>query len=119
MLRLGCYAILDDMGGSGSWDPGDPRNRERIRGSWRQARRLLMEWDPIGVSDVSEATDEYDCMIGPILHRLFDGADAHSLAQWISHERTNHFGLAPDQARDNRLAEALAAWWQRRRSSNT
>ena len=37
-------------------------------------RPLLMEWDPIGVADIPSAADEYDCMIPPLLHRLFKGA---------------------------------------------
>ena len=62
------------------WDPGSPRNRDRTRESKRQVRRLLLEWDPIGVSGIPEAADEYDCMISPLLRRLFDGADSRSLA---------------------------------------
>lgn len=45
------------------------RNGERTQECQRQARHLLMELDPIGVSDTPEATGEYDCMIGPLLHR--------------------------------------------------
>jgi hypothetical protein len=48
-----------------------------------------MEWDLIGV-----------------------GADTRSLADWISRERTSHFGAGADDARDMRLAESLAAWWE-------
>jgi hypothetical protein len=43
-----------------------------------------MEWDPIGVSRMAEVADEYDCMISPLLHRLLDGTDTRSLADWIS-----------------------------------
>lgn len=77
-------------------------------------RRLLMEWDPIGVVGIPEAADEYDCMISPLLHLLFEGADAISLADWISQERSSHFGLGPDETRDTRLVESLATWWKRR-----
>jgi hypothetical protein len=99
-----------------AWDPGSPPNRERTRESWRQVRRLLMEWDLVGVAGSPEAADEYDCMIGPILHRLFEGADTHSLADWISHERCSHFGAGPDDAKDMLLAESLTGWWRRRRA---
>ena len=99
-----------------AWDPGSPRNRDRTRESKRQVRRLLLDWDPIGVAGVPEAADEYDCMISPLLHLLFDGADVRSLTVWISHERSVHFGLGPDEAGDIRLAHLLAAWWRRRRA---
>jgi hypothetical protein len=45
-------------------------NRERTQEYQRLARHLLMELDPIGVSDTPEAVGEYDYMIGPLLHRL-------------------------------------------------
>ena len=43
-----------------------PRNRERTQESQRQARHLLLELDPIGVSDTPEAAGEYDRRIGPL-----------------------------------------------------
>jgi hypothetical protein len=78
-----------------------------------------MERDPIGVSATPEAADEYDCMISLLLHRLLDGADTRSLAGWISHERSSHFGLGPDDVCDRQLAERLTAWWERRRTATT
>jgi hypothetical protein len=101
------------------WDPGSPGNRERTGESERQMRRLLMEWDPIGVAGIPQAADEYDCMISPLLHRLSEGADAGALAAWIGHERSSHFGLGPDEAKDLQLARSLAAWWERRRIEAT
>lgn len=71
-------------------------------------RALLMEWDPIGVADGSE--DEYDCLIGPLLSHLRDGADAVFLRDWIARERVNHFGLSPDLGADRALADALVSW---------
>ena len=77
-----------------------------------------MERDPIGVSGIPEAADEYDCMISPLLHRLFEGADTRSLAGWIwiSHKRSSHFGAGPDDAEDMRLAESLTARRERGRT---
>jgi hypothetical protein len=111
--------ILDRMSRPDAWDPGSPRNRERTWESQRQVRLLLMEWDPIGVAGVPEAADEYDCMISPLMHRLFDGADTGSLATWISHERSSHFGLGPDDDQDQQLADQLTAWWERRRTATS
>jgi hypothetical protein len=112
-------AILDGMSEPDPWDPGSLRNRDRTRESWRHLRGLLMQWDLIGVPGIPEAADEYDCMIGPLLRRLFEGADSRSLAEWISHERTSHFGAGPDDAKDMRLAESLIAWSERRRTEAT
>jgi hypothetical protein len=100
------------------WNPASPRNRDRTRESQRQVRSLLLAWDPIGVADVAAAADEYDCMISPLLHRLFDGVDADSLAAWISHERVEHFGLGPDDVHDQQLADALTTWWTTRTATD-
>ena len=50
-----------------------PRNRERMQEHQRQARHLLMEPDTIGVPDTPQAAGNYDCMIGPLPHRLSRG----------------------------------------------
>jgi hypothetical protein len=92
-------------------DPGSPRNRDRTRESQRQLRGLLMRWDPIGVGDAVEAADEYDCMISPAMHKLYDGASDDSLVEWIAEQR-DHFGLSPNPADDRGLAERLRAWWR-------
>lgn len=72
-------------------------------------RALLLDWDAIGVADIS--TDEYDCMIGPLLRRLHGGADADGLYKFIAAERAGHFGLNPDAQSDRALAERLIALW--------
>jgi hypothetical protein len=80
----------------------------------REIRALLMEWDAIGVADVPEAADEYDCMIGPLHGHLQRGADARSLRDWIARERVDHFGLIPNTGADSALADALVEWWAAR-----
>jgi hypothetical protein len=58
-------------------------------------------------------------MISPLLHRLFEGADTSSLADWISRKRSSHFGAGADDAADMRLAESPTAWRERRRTEVT
>jgi hypothetical protein len=58
-----------------------------------------MEWDLIGVAGIPEAANEYDCMISPLLHRLFEGADTGSLADWISRKRSSHVVPGPTTPR--------------------
>lgn len=98
-------------------DPADPRNKHRTRQAQRHVRRLLMEWDPIGVAGVDEAQDEYDCMVSPLLHLLFDGADQSALLGWIRTRRVDHFGLSAGSPADIRLAAELTAWWSTRSST--
>jgi hypothetical protein len=88
-----------------------------IVSGWRRpGSAVLPDIHGTSARRIPEAADEYDCMISPLLHRLFEGADTRSPADWISRERTSHFGAGPNDARDMRLAESLTAWWERRRA---
>jgi hypothetical protein len=95
-------------------DPGNSENKHRTRESQTQLRELLMGWDLIGVSGVPEATDEYDCMLSPLLHRLHDGASVNEIRDWLVGEVEGHFGTRSDPAREGQLAMQISAWWRRR-----
>ncbi|MFI6070053.1 hypothetical protein ACIA5C_00525 [Actinoplanes sp. NPDC051343] len=49
----------------------------------------------IGVFDPEINTDEYDCMIQPLLEMLAAVADADDAAQFLDGEITGHFGMSP------------------------
>lgn len=72
-------------------------------------RLLLNEWDPIGVADMVQ--DEYDCMIGPLLHRLHRGAGRAEISEFLWHEVTEHFGLGPFRQEVDTVADNLVTWW--------
>ena len=67
-MTLGTVAFAGDAAGTTEsqaitghvpTDPASPRHRDRTRESQRQARQLLMEWDPLGVADTPEVADEH------------------------------------------------------------
>ncbi|MFJ3666788.1 hypothetical protein ACIPSE_10080 [Streptomyces sp. NPDC090106] len=72
-------------------------------------RRLLNEWDPIGVGD--EVPDEYDCMLTPLLERLRRGAPEAEIADFLCRELGDHFGLDPVLSRPEAMAARVIAWW--------
>ncbi|MEK2479480.1 MULTISPECIES: hypothetical protein [Streptomyces] len=74
----------------------------------KNLRRLLNEWDPIGVADAVQ--DEYDCMIGPLFRRLHGGADQAEIGEFLRHELEAHFGL-PSSQPPEAVATRLIAWW--------
>ena len=92
-------------------DPGDPGNKNRTRESQTQLRQLLMEWDPIGVAGVTEAADEYDCMISPLMKQLHDGAKERAIRRWIVREVEGHFSMRSDPRREAQLAADVVKWW--------
>lgn len=72
-------------------------------------RRLLNEWDPIGVADL--AADEYDCLINPLLELLRDDAGRREIDEFLLHQVTDHFGLTPVPAETDLIADGLIKWW--------
>ena len=77
-----------------------------------EIRQLLNEWDFIGVYDPDTNFDEYDCMIGPLLEMLADGATSANIEQFLDAEITGHFGMSPGQVETGAIAARLTAWWQ-------
>jgi hypothetical protein len=59
-------------------------DKERSREIRQHIRRILMaEWDPIGVSDVPEAADEYDSYIGGVYELLERGASQGDIGNYL------------------------------------
>lgn len=71
-----------------------------------------MQWDPIGVADVPECANEYDCMIGPLRKHLNGGATKREMTHLLSREIVDHFGLPVDRRRERACASALVDWWR-------
>lgn len=74
-------------------------------------KTLLFEWDPIGVSDIPEAEDEYDAYADTVFSMLFNqGASVHDVAQYLFKIATEHMGLSnPDlRERCEKAARAVA-----------
>lgn len=62
-----------------------------------EIRRLVCEWDPIGVMDDPEwPRDEYDCLLGPLLRLLEAKATEEEIAKFLKKEIDEHFGLSPN-----------------------
>jgi hypothetical protein len=72
-------------------------------------RRLLNEWDPIGIAD--EVRDEYDCMLAPLLQRLRSGAGRTEIGEFLRHELEDHFGLDIRGQRPDAMAVSVVEWW--------
>ncbi|MFG3720935.1 hypothetical protein ACGF8D_24325 [Streptomyces massasporeus] len=73
-------------------------------------RRLLNEWDPVGVAD--DVQDEYDCMLAPLLQRLRSGAGRTEVGEFLRHELEDHFGLDPLGMRPDAMAVRVVGWWK-------
>ena len=77
-----------------------------------ELRQLLNEWDFIGVFDPENNTDEYDCMITPLLNKLSAGAHSSDVKQFLDDEITGHFGMSVGVVDAAPMAVQLTTWWQ-------
>jgi nitrate reductase alpha subunit len=86
----------------------DYRNRaRRHHEAIRQA--LLKEWDPIGVSDIPEAQDEYDSYVSAIYKMLISERPQHEIFDYLWWLETEHMGLIGDRQATERFADRLMA----------
>ncbi len=69
-------------------------------------------WDPIGVSGVPEARDEYTSYAGVVFSFLKKGVKEAEIAQYLRKIRVEHMGMGTIALRGNEmdLAEILVNW---------
>ena len=70
-------------------------------------------WDPIGVSGVPEARDEYTSYAGVVFSFLKKGAKEAEIVQYLKKIRVEHMGMGTyEDSRSNEtdLAEILVNW---------
>ena len=83
----------------------DKDESQRIR---TEIRRILLEvWDPIGIKDIPEAQDEYDCCLGDVLHLLMGKASDDEIADYLFSTATEHMGLTVERLQMLPTAAAL------------
>ena len=78
---------------------------EELRDNVR--RCLLLHWDPIGVREILEATDEYDPYVPGVCTLLSDGADARKLRQHLVHLETVNMGKSAPVANIDEVVRKL------------
>lgn len=76
---------------------------------WSEIRGILLhDWDPIGVSDVPEAQDEYDAYVGRVYAMVVRHAPKEEISDFLWHVLVTSMGLSGDPAHTARVAERLA-----------
>ena len=76
-------------------------------------RIFLREWDPIGVSDVLEAADEYDSYAFQVFTKLHQGASAVSISEYLRWAETDHMGLSVGSGRIDEISEKVVLLHER------
>jgi hypothetical protein len=68
---------------------------------------LLRDWDPIGVSEIPEAQDEYDAYVPEIHALIVRRRPVAEIFDYLIWAETEHMGLSADRQKTRAVAEAL------------
>lgn len=68
---------------------------------------LLTEWDPIGVSQIPEAQDEYDSYVGGVYRLLITHVDRRGLFLHLWQIETEHMGLSGNRQHTETVVDRL------------
>lgn len=67
-------------------------------------------WDPIGVSSVPEARDEYHAYLPQVFGLVRGGNDVKIIAEHLTRITVDRMGIAPRPEHDRGVAEVLLDW---------
>lgn len=62
----------------------------------RIQKLLLKSWDPIGISDLGEADDEYDGYVEDVTSLVMNRASREDMFNYLWDAETEHMGLKGD-----------------------
>ncbi len=68
---------------------------------------LWVDWDPIGVSGVAEARDEYYSYLPRVFHLALENADAKRIAEYLFSIETEAMGLSGNMKHCVEIAELI------------
>ncbi|WP_243385043.1 hypothetical protein [Geothrix alkalitolerans] len=75
-------------------------------------------WDPIHVSGIPEARDEYDSYVQPVVRLLLSGATEQVIAEFLARITSETIGMSTNLKQENEASEALTNWYQVLRERN-
>lgn len=71
---------------------------------------LYYHWDPIGVSEVPAARDEYDDYVLAVVRLVMGGATEVEIASHLTEIERSRMALPPNEDRARHTAGILAKW---------
>ena len=86
------------------------KNKYQSRENRQRVRQVLLEhWDPIGVRNIPEASDEYDRYVGELYVMLMDdGASVEAIDRYLVTAATQHMGITASDFLASASAKATA-----------
>lgn len=82
--------------------------------NWKELSReigqiLREEWDPIGVTGIPEACDEYESYVADLMRLIAKGASQKDILNFLWWVETTHMGLVGNREKTEQIAEKLAS----------
>ena len=86
------------------------KNKYQARENRRRVRQALLEhWDPIGVRNIPEASDEYDRYVGELYVMLMDDrATVEAINSYLFTTATEYMGISASDFLGSASAKAAA-----------
>lgn len=69
-------------------------HKHQFRGIENEIRHVLLTvWDPIGIQDIPQCADEYDCCVPGVYKLLTKDHGDDEIADYLWRRATDHMGL--------------------------
>ncbi len=83
-------------------------NLERAKNLHTEIKDIMLrDWDPIGIQDVREASDEYDSYVPSVYKLLISQKPIHEIFEYLWWVETEHMGLIGDRQATEAIAKKL------------
>jgi len=76
----------------------------------RIAEVMHYVWDPIGVSGVPQARDEYNAYLPQVFAMLLESKDRETISAYLVRVEEERMGLTPSKPRAEEVADVLLDW---------
>lgn len=84
-----------------------PKKESRRR--WRELRGAVNNWDPVGLLELGAPEDEYECLVGPLMHMLDNGSSPEEIADYLNQHIPDHFGV-PIREGAQEFVKGIVSW---------
>lgn len=81
---------------------------------WGELRDLVNAHDPVQLIAMGCPRDEYDCVTGPLMRSLEQGASADAIRAFLLAHFRDHVGLPISDTAATQLTSAAQAWYAAR-----
>ena len=78
---------------------------------WLDLQAQFNAWDPLGMIAMGMPSDEYDCVLGPLMRMLERGEEPETIAAHLDREFVEHFGDTPRDFGSTGFAVQARRWF--------